>query len=113
MEQRKHWWNGSWGRLARRDVFLRTDADRWFVEARSGGAEGASRFTEYATEETAYDAVRHLLTGPGEWREVSDTRLRADDVPLRADDVPLRDDDGRLLPGGVVSPPSGRGTGQP
>lgn len=99
MEQRKHWWNGSWGRLARRDVFLRTDADRWFVEARSGGAEGASRFTEYATEETAYDAVRHLLAGPGEWREVSDGRGRADDA--------------RLLPGGVVSPPPERGTGQP
>ncbi|MDG4763230.1 hypothetical protein O7632_03765 [Solwaraspora sp. WMMD406] len=71
MEQRKHWWNGRWGRLARRDVFLRADADRWHVEARSGGAEGVSRFTEHDNEESAYDTVRHLLTGPGEWREVA------------------------------------------
>ncbi|WP_326550925.1 hypothetical protein [Micromonospora sp. NBC_01813] len=99
VEQRKHWWNGSWGRLARRDVFLRTDADRWYVEARTGGAEGASRFTEYATEETAYDAVRHLLAGPGGWREVSAGRSTADDA--------------RELPDQVVSPPARRGTGHP
>ncbi|MFV2087988.1 hypothetical protein [Micromonospora sp. LOL_021] len=77
VEQRKHWWNGSWGRLARRDVFLRADADRWFVEARVGGAEGRSRFTEYDTEESAYDAVRRLVDGPGTWREVSDGRFVA------------------------------------
>ncbi|MFY1635577.1 hypothetical protein ACN27F_20270 [Solwaraspora sp. WMMB335] len=75
MEQRKHWWNGSWGRLARRDVFLRTDADKWFVEARSGGAEGTSRFAEYDDEEAAYDAVRRLLGGPGEWREVAGSEV--------------------------------------
>jgi hypothetical protein len=68
MEQRKHWWNGKWGRLARKDVFLRNDADQWYVEQRAGGAEGISRFYEYDSEDEAYDAIRSLLDGPDEWR---------------------------------------------
>jgi hypothetical protein len=70
MEQRKHWWNGKWGRLARRDVYLRADADQWFVEQRVGGAEGVSRFYEFDSEDQAYEAVRALLTGPDEWRQL-------------------------------------------
>ncbi|GAA4692087.1 hypothetical protein [Phytohabitans rumicis] len=68
MEQRKHWWNGKWGRIARKDVFLRNDADQWYVEQRAGGAEGISRFYEYDSEDEAYDAIRALLDGPDEWR---------------------------------------------
>jgi hypothetical protein len=70
MEQRKHWWNNRWGRLARRDVFLRTDGNQWHVEQRAGGAEGASRFFEFDSEDAAYDAIRTLLAGPDEWREL-------------------------------------------
>ncbi|MEQ4304787.1 hypothetical protein ABNF97_25975 [Plantactinospora sp. B6F1] len=71
MEQRKHWWNGKWGRLARRDVYLRADADQWHVEQRAGGAEGISRFYEFDSEDAAYDVVRTLLAGPDSWRELS------------------------------------------
>ena len=71
MEQRKHWWNGKWGRHARRDVFLRVDADRWHVEQRAGGAEGISRFYEYASADEAEETVRALLDGPDNWRELS------------------------------------------
>ncbi|HEV7710143.1 MAG TPA: hypothetical protein VGP16_18260 [Asanoa sp.] len=71
MEQRKHWWNGKWGRAARRDVYLRINGDAWHVEQRAGGAEGVSHFYEYETEEDAYDRVRALLVGPFEWRELS------------------------------------------
>jgi hypothetical protein len=71
MEQRKHWWNGKWGRLARRDVYLRTDGDRWYVEQRAGGAEGISRFSEYGGEDDAYEVIRGLLVGPDKWRELS------------------------------------------
>jgi hypothetical protein len=70
MEQRKHWWNGKWGRLARRDVYLRNDADQWYVEQRAGGAEGISRFYEYDSEDEAYEAIRTLLDGAGEWRQL-------------------------------------------
>ncbi|RUL90979.1 MULTISPECIES: hypothetical protein [Micromonospora] len=71
MEQRKHWWNGKWGRLARRDVFLRTDADRWYVEQRAGGAEGVSRFYEYDTLDAAEETIRALLHPTDPWRELS------------------------------------------
>lgn len=70
MEQRKHWWNGKWGRLARRDVYLRADADQWFVEQRAGGAEGVSPFYEFDSEDEAYEAIRALLAGPDEWRRL-------------------------------------------
>ena len=36
----RHWWNGRWGRIARRDIYLRADGDRYVVEAREGGADG-------------------------------------------------------------------------
>jgi hypothetical protein len=70
MERRKHWWNGTWGRLARRDVYLYEDGGTWLVESREGGAEGRSRWYEFADEEAALDQVRGLLDRPGDWREV-------------------------------------------
>ncbi|MCX4468901.1 hypothetical protein C5N14_10410 [Micromonospora sp. MW-13] len=71
MEQRKHWWNGKWGRLARRDVFLRVNGDQWHVEQRAGGAEGVSQFYEYPSVEEAEETVRALLAGADDWRELS------------------------------------------
>lgn len=71
MEQRKHWWNGSWGRLARKDVFLRSDGDQWIVEQRAGGAEGVSRWYELDTEEAALDLIQALLAGGDGWRELT------------------------------------------
>ncbi len=71
MERRKHWWNGIWGRLARRDIYLYCDGDRWLIEAREGGAEGRSKWFEYDDQDTALDDVRILLVGPGRWRELT------------------------------------------
>jgi hypothetical protein len=71
MERRKHWWNGTWGRLARRDVYLYEDAGHWLVEAREGGAEGRSRWYEFADEDDALGCVNGLLAQPGDWRDVS------------------------------------------
>jgi hypothetical protein len=70
VERRKHWWNGIWGRLARRDVYLFEDGGRWLVEARQGGADGQGRWSEHPDEDAALDRVRALLTGPGRWREL-------------------------------------------
>jgi hypothetical protein len=53
---------------------LRADADQWFVEQRAGGAEGVSRIFEFDSEEAAYDAVRALLAGSDDWRELSTGR---------------------------------------
>ena len=71
MERRKHWWNGTWGRLGRRDVYLYEDAGHWLVEARDGGAEGRSRWYEFHDETDALGCIGGLLAQPGEWREVS------------------------------------------
>jgi hypothetical protein len=71
MEQRKHWWNGKWGRLARKDVFLRVGGGRWQVEQRAGGAEGVSSFYDFDSEEAAYEAARALLDEDDGWRELS------------------------------------------
>jgi len=70
MERRKFWWNGKWGRLARRDVLLWVDADVWWVEAREGGAEGRSRWLEHPNEDAALDTVRALIAGTERWRDM-------------------------------------------
>jgi hypothetical protein len=70
MERRKYWWNGKWGRLARRDVLLYEDGGQWWVQAREGGAEGRSRWLDFADEEQALDCVRALMTGTDRWREM-------------------------------------------
>ena len=70
MERRKHWWNGTWGRLARRDVYLFEDGGTWLVEGRDGGAEGRSKWYDFENEDSALDCVRGLMVGPGDWREL-------------------------------------------
>jgi hypothetical protein len=52
----KQWWNGRWGRLASRDVFVwaTEERTRWAVEARQGGADGRSRFQEVSNGHEAF-----------------------------------------------------------
>lgn len=71
MERLGHWWNGSWGRLARRDVFLYRDGGRWIVQAREGGADGRSAWREHSSESAARDHVARLLSPGDGWRELS------------------------------------------
>jgi hypothetical protein len=70
VERRKHWWNGTWGRLARHDVLLYEDGGRWLVESREGGADGRSRWYEYGDEQAATECVRGLLADSPRWREL-------------------------------------------
>lgn len=70
VERRKHWWNGNWGRLARRDLYLFEDGGRWLVEARRGGAEGQSRRFECADEEAALECLRGLMAEGERWSEI-------------------------------------------
>jgi hypothetical protein len=44
----EHWWNGVWGRMARRDVWLRSDVNGWTVEICMGGLDSGKRH-EWAT----------------------------------------------------------------
>ncbi|OKI49359.1 hypothetical protein [Micromonospora sp. CB01531] len=66
----RRWWNGVWGRLARRDVWL-VRQSRWTVVARAGDAEtGKVLRWEYETEEEALGMVERLLRADtaGQWR---------------------------------------------
>ncbi|GIH20923.1 hypothetical protein [Rugosimonospora africana] len=72
--RRRHWWNGKWGRIARRDVFLSLDdgTGLWWVEAREGGAEGRQVRQEFDCEPDALRRIRRLTEGSpiDNWREM-------------------------------------------
>jgi hypothetical protein len=62
------WWNGSWGRMARRDTWLLHDGHRWRVRGRLGGAEGREVVYEYDDEASARAMVdRMMRTSAGTW----------------------------------------------
>jgi hypothetical protein len=65
------WWNSGWGRMTRRDVFLRVHTT-WKIEARQGGPEGHSNVREFASEREARTYIEeHCLVPPGEWRDIT------------------------------------------
>lgn len=67
----RRYWNGVWGRLARRDVWL-VRQTRWAVVARAGDREtGKVLRWEFETEADAVRMVERLLRPDtaGQWRE--------------------------------------------
>ncbi|WP_245718812.1 hypothetical protein [Micromonospora rhizosphaerae] len=67
----RRWWNGCWGRLARRDVWL-VRQTRWKLIARAGDSEtGKVLRWEFDTEPEALHMVDRLLRAEtaGQWRE--------------------------------------------
>ncbi|WP_238018615.1 hypothetical protein KZZ52_49925 [Dactylosporangium sp. AC04546] len=64
------WWNGRFGRLARRDVWLFESAGRWTVEALEGGVEGRSASWEFNSEAAARTRVDELLVVGDGWRSM-------------------------------------------
>jgi len=71
----EHWWDGSWALRWRRDVWLKTDGDEWWVEARKGSAERGPAWVSqrYLTEESAKARVQEILDRHPEveWRNVA------------------------------------------
>lgn len=66
----RHWWNGRFGRLARRDIKIHLDDNGWRVEAIEGGTEGRRRCWEPPTEEDALLLVDELMAGSDGWQEL-------------------------------------------
>jgi len=67
-----HWWNGSWGRLTRRDVWLKTDGNRWYVQARQGDGDRPVWSRPYLTEEAARQQLAAMLArGAKQWRDIT------------------------------------------
>lgn len=67
----ERWWNGIWGRLGRRDIWLVRHTS-WRVVARRGDADtGRVRHWDYDREEEARQLLSRLMSieGPGRWQE--------------------------------------------
>jgi hypothetical protein len=70
METAGRWWNGSFGTMSRRDIYLRTSAV-WTVELRQGGSDGRSNVRRFGSEAEARAFVKQCQIGPGHWRELA------------------------------------------
>jgi hypothetical protein len=65
-----HWWNGRSELRGRRDVFIRTDGQRWEVEARTGGESGRSAVHECPGLASAQILASAWMGNGRGWREV-------------------------------------------
>lgn len=71
MELIGHWWNGQWGTLGRRDVWLeQLDDGRFRVRWR--GRDWRDRDGQYVTRsaKVAVAAVRSLVDDGGTWKQL-------------------------------------------
>lgn len=65
----QHWWNGS-VRMARRDVYVRTDGETWEVEAQMGGPDGQSKVQQCPGKASAL-ILADAWRGPRwQWRKL-------------------------------------------
>lgn len=66
------WWNGRFGRIARRDIWL-VQTVTWQVMYRIGDAEtGKAGSSDHETEDAARAAVDDLIASGGDgWRELT------------------------------------------
>lgn len=65
------WWNGRWGRLARRDIKVFTNGQGLFqVEAWDGGAEGRCRRWHDLTIKAAAAIVIDLKSDSDGWQSM-------------------------------------------
>ena len=78
------YWNGTFGRMARRDIWLTAGADGWYVRAREGGEDGKEiPERTFADEEQARNFVRRLMvSSPGQvdnWKDITEAVQRQED----------------------------------
>ena len=65
----KQWWNGGNGR-SRRDVYIRTDGERWEVMAQVGGVDGRSKVQVCPSSHAAGILANAWLGSQVKWRIV-------------------------------------------
>lgn len=77
---RDRYWNGLWGRMARRDIWLMSDGQRWRVRRRLGGDEGREVNYQFDDEMAAQAMVdRMMKTSVGDWRDLTQAVRRESD----------------------------------
>lgn len=65
------WWNGRWGRIARRDIKIYTDSGRWWLDDVRGGVEGTVRTVSDLDETTATDVANQLMGDSDGWQDMA------------------------------------------
>jgi hypothetical protein len=72
MQLIRRWWNGSFGRLARRDLWLETGTI-WRVRARHGDGDSPTKTWTYDSHDQAEAMIRRLIDAqPGDWRDITE-----------------------------------------
>jgi hypothetical protein len=66
----RHWWNGDRSLLGRRDVYIRTDGERWEVEAQTGGGQGRSKIHPCPSRAAAEILAKAWLGSKPGWRKL-------------------------------------------
>ena len=94
MEIRGRWWNRHWGRIARRDIWLTVEPERWVVRGRQGGDDGPEVKYDCRNEGEARAMVKRLMdAAPGDWRDLTEAMRLQRNRPSAMDAAPGRDDD--------------------
>jgi hypothetical protein len=66
-----HWWNGTVSSRFRRDVFIRSDGDRWEVMVQIGGATGPTKTQECPGRASAKILAGAWRGGGAAWKEMA------------------------------------------
>lgn len=66
-----HWWNGTVSSRFRRDVFIRSDGDRWEVMVQIGGASGPTKTQECPGRASAKILAGAWRGGGAAWKEMA------------------------------------------
>ncbi|MGS2616609.1 hypothetical protein ACVCAH_19085 [Micromonospora sp. LZ34] len=74
MNLEQHWWNGDPTPRGRRDVYIRTDGQRWEVQAQIGGASGKSRVQGCPSRAAAAILASAWRGSQPSWRELPTDR---------------------------------------
>jgi hypothetical protein len=84
----QRWWNGRFGRLARRDVWLE-QGTVWRVRARQGDGDSPTKAWTFTDRAEADVMVQRLLTAQAtdEWRDITSASSGA---PIRDREPPRR-----------------------
>jgi hypothetical protein len=79
------WWNGEQDRVARRDIWLTSDGQRWAVRAWHGTVDDREVHQEFTREYEARAMVDRLIAAaPGRWKDITKL-VRKPDVRARQD----------------------------
>jgi hypothetical protein len=66
------WWNGTYGRIARRDIWLYTNGYVWRVDARQGDGDAKVWSKTFTGEKDARELVTQMMARSGnEWRDIT------------------------------------------